>query len=395
MYGPLPETSDHIALPFIYPPFAAMVLLPLAVAPWAAGLVRAARAVHGRAGAHVLRGGPAAVALRRARGALSVASIALPLALAVQPGKAIDFSRPAPPIPAFALEPVMQTIEFGQVNLLLMALVAVDVLVARTALAARPAGRDRRGDQADPGGVRPLLPAAPGLPRRRCRRGRPPRWPPASRSSSRRARRWTFWLDNPAGGVSGSPFFTNQTIQAGAGAGGGRRLAEGGAVARAVGRACSRWPPRRSGARPPPLALMATAGVALLVSPDVVVAPLGVGRAGPARRGRVGVARPFVQLARGHGRCRRRCSSSRRTSWTCRTTARAGRSASRSSAARTSGSRCSCSSCCGGGGVRHADLVAYCLAKPGAVRRHARGRRTSSRRSAARSSRSSAAAASA
>ena len=34
MYGPLPETSDHITLPFIYPPFAAIVLLPLAVAPW-------------------------------------------------------------------------------------------------------------------------------------------------------------------------------------------------------------------------------------------------------------------------------------------------------------------------------------------------------------------------
>src|SRR6185503_17320731 len=65
--------------------------------------------------------------------------------------------------------------------------------------------------------------------------------------------------------------------------------------------------------------------------------------------------------------CRRRCSSWRRTSSTCPTTARAGRSTNRSSAAPTSGSRCSCSSCCGGGGVRHADVVAYCLAKPGAV----------------------------
>ena len=34
MYGTLPETSDHITLPFIYPPFAALVLLPLAVVPW-------------------------------------------------------------------------------------------------------------------------------------------------------------------------------------------------------------------------------------------------------------------------------------------------------------------------------------------------------------------------
>ena len=34
MYGTLPETSDHITLPFIYPPFAALVMVPLAVVPW-------------------------------------------------------------------------------------------------------------------------------------------------------------------------------------------------------------------------------------------------------------------------------------------------------------------------------------------------------------------------
>ena len=31
MYGPLPPTISGMALPFIYPPFAAMVLLPLRV----------------------------------------------------------------------------------------------------------------------------------------------------------------------------------------------------------------------------------------------------------------------------------------------------------------------------------------------------------------------------
>src|SRR4249919_730692 len=39
MYGTLPETADHITLPFIYPPFAALVLLPLAVVPWAAAWI--------------------------------------------------------------------------------------------------------------------------------------------------------------------------------------------------------------------------------------------------------------------------------------------------------------------------------------------------------------------
>src|SRR5687767_4687475 len=34
LYGPLPETSGNIALPFIYPPFAAVVMVPLAVVPW-------------------------------------------------------------------------------------------------------------------------------------------------------------------------------------------------------------------------------------------------------------------------------------------------------------------------------------------------------------------------
>ena len=39
MYGPLPATVSGLALPFIYPPFAAMVLLPLEVLPWTAAWI--------------------------------------------------------------------------------------------------------------------------------------------------------------------------------------------------------------------------------------------------------------------------------------------------------------------------------------------------------------------
>jgi alpha-1,2-mannosyltransferase len=265
MYGTLPETSDHITLPFIYPPFAAIVLLPLAVAPWLlawSALLALSTAALGLTFFLVARrlwpsGGRG--------GALSVASIALPLALAVQPGKAIDFSRPAPPIPAFALEPVMQTIEFGQVNLLLMALVALDVLVVRTrwprglligiaaAIKLTPAAfvlyfllrRDYRAaavaavSTAVVTGLAFLIAPGPS---------------------------WKFWLDNPAGGVSGSPFFTDQNFQA--------LLARAGVdgtlktvlwLALSVGLLALAVPAIRRA--PAPLALMATAGVALLVSP--------------------------------------------------------------------------------------------------------------------------------
>ena len=265
MYGTLPETSDHITLPFIYPPFAAIVLLPLAVAPWLlawSALLALSTAALGLTFFVVARrlwpsGGRG--------GALSVASIALPLALAVQPGKAIDFSRPAPPIPAFALEPVMQTIEFGQVNLLLMALVALDVLVVRTrwprglligiaaAIKLTPAAfvlyfllrRDYRAaavaavSTAVVTGLAFLIAPGPS---------------------------WRFWLDNPAGGVSGSPFFTDQNFQA--------VLARAGVdgtlktvlwLALSIGLLALAVPAIRRA--PAPLALMATAGVALLVSP--------------------------------------------------------------------------------------------------------------------------------
>jgi alpha-1,2-mannosyltransferase len=265
MYGTLPETSDHITLPFIYPPFAAIVLLPLAVAPWLlawSALLALSTAALGLTFYVVARrlwpsGGRG--------GALSVASIALPLALAVQPGKAIDFSRPAPPIPAFALEPVMQTIEFGQVNLLLMALVALDVLVVRT--------RWPRGLLIGIAAAIKLTPAAFVLYFLLRREYRAAAVAAASGALVTGLAflvapgpSWKFWLDNPAGGVSGSPFFTNQTFQSvlvRAGVDGSLKTVLW--LVLSVGVLALAAPAIRRA--PPPLALMATAGVALLVSP--------------------------------------------------------------------------------------------------------------------------------
>lgn len=265
MYGPLPETAGRIALPFIYPPFAAFVMVPLAVVPWAVAWV----------GLLVLSvialGATLFVVARRLwpsgglGGALSVASIALPLALAVQPGRAIDFDHPIAGGPPLALEPVLQTIEFGQINLLLMALVALDCLVDRpkwprgmligiaAAIKLTPAAfvlyfllrRDYRS--AAVAAVTGAVATAIGF--------------AVAPGSS-----LTFWLGNPAGGVSGSPFFTNQTFQAvlvRAGVDGPARTV-GWLLASAVLLALAAPVIRRA---PAPLALVATAGVALLVSP--------------------------------------------------------------------------------------------------------------------------------
>ncbi len=84
-------------LPFTYPPFAAVLFTPLAVLPvqWCWGLVAVTAA-------------PA-------------------LALALRPYA----PGPAPLLLAFGLQPVWQTIGLGQLNLVLMALVVVDVLRRR------------------------------------------------------------------------------------------------------------------------------------------------------------------------------------------------------------------------------------------------------------------------
>jgi alpha-1,2-mannosyltransferase len=267
LYGPLPETSAHIALPFIYPPFAAALMVPLAVVSWTVSwvsLLVLSTAALGITFYVVARwlwpaGGRAA--------ALSVASIALPLALLVEPGREIDFSHPVGGIErtTFSLEPISQTLEFGQINLLLMALVAVDCLVAHP--------RWRRGVLVGIAAAVKLTPAAfvlYFLVRRDYKAA-------ATAAVSgvvatgigflvAPGQSWTFWLDNPAGGVSGSPFFTNQTFQAvlvRAGVEGLPRTALWLLLSAAL-LAVALPVIRRADE---PLALMATAGVALLVSP--------------------------------------------------------------------------------------------------------------------------------
>lgn len=111
IYGPLPPTSIGARLPFIYPPFAALALGPLAALPWGP-------AVTVLFAADLLCvGGTLFLVTRRLwprggrRGAVLVATAAMPVAM--------------------ALEPLRETFAYGQVNLLLMGLVAVDCLSTR------------------------------------------------------------------------------------------------------------------------------------------------------------------------------------------------------------------------------------------------------------------------
>jgi alpha-1,2-mannosyltransferase len=112
MYGPLPRVMNGAELPFVYPPFAALILGPLAILPWDASVVTVyifsglGLAVTLYLVARVVR-----PSLGRA-GGVAVASIALPLTV--------------------FLEPVVQTFGFGQVSLIMMALVAIDCLAGKT-----------------------------------------------------------------------------------------------------------------------------------------------------------------------------------------------------------------------------------------------------------------------
>ncbi|WP_446222613.1 glycosyltransferase family 87 protein [Nocardia sp. IBHARD005] len=111
MYGQLPKTTIGIGLPFIYPPFAAIALAPFALLPWgAAKILYVVVSIAAVAWTLYL------VARRyhpdRKQVALLVTACALPLAMLV--------------------EPVRSTIDFGQVNLLLMVLVATDCLLPKT-----------------------------------------------------------------------------------------------------------------------------------------------------------------------------------------------------------------------------------------------------------------------
>jgi alpha-1,2-mannosyltransferase len=195
LYGTLPATHDGARLPFIYPPFAALALSPIALVGWGA--------------ARIVNFGLAVAAL----GVTIYLSIRR-LALTGNRQDALLVSALAL-APALWLEPVRETIGFGQINLILMALVAADCLVGKprwprgllTGIAAAikltPAvfvlyfllRRDIRATVVTI--VSGALATAAGfalLPRESMR----------------------YWFGGFAGaaGISGSPYATNQTIKA-------------------------------------------------------------------------------------------------------------------------------------------------------------------------------------
>ncbi|MDN5858504.1 MAG: glycosyltransferase 87 family protein [Pseudonocardia sp.] len=265
MYGPLPETSGHIALPFVYPPFAAALMVPLAIVPWAASWILLLTL------STVSLGVVLYVTARRlwpsggGAGALSVTSILLPPAMAVEPGKSIDFDHPVVGFPALALEPVLQTIEFGQINLLLMALVALDLLVV--------APRWPRGMLIGIAAAIKLTPAVFVLYFLLRREYRSAGVAAASGAAATLlafgvapTASLRFWLDNPVSGISASPFFSNQTFQAvlvRAGMDGTARTVAWIVLSLLLLALAAPIITRA----PAPLAMVATAGVGLLVSP--------------------------------------------------------------------------------------------------------------------------------
>lgn len=247
LYGVLPPTSVGRVLPFIYPPFAALLMVPLTVTGWVfawvslfvVSLVSLAVTMY----VVVRRLWPTG----RHAGALAATSAVLPLCL--------------------ALEPVLETFKFGQVNLILMAMVTVDCLMVRT--------RWPRGVLVGLAAAIKLTPAAFVLfflLRRDYRSavvaavsGAVATGVGALIAPAASQRYWGNGLAG-ASGVGGSPFFTNQTFQA--------VLARAGItgvefklvwIVLSVLLLLLAAPAIRRAPRP--LALMATAGAALLVSP--------------------------------------------------------------------------------------------------------------------------------
>ncbi|GAA5154127.1 alpha-(1-2)-phosphatidylinositol mannoside mannosyltransferase [Pseudonocardia eucalypti] len=247
LYGALPQTSVGNVLPFIYPPFAALLMVPLTVVGWTTAWVSlfivslASLAV------------TLYVVLRRlwptggSAGALAATSALLPASL--------------------VFEPVLETFRFGQVNLILMAMVAVDCLAART--------RWPRGMLIGLAAAIKLTPAAFVLfflLRKDYRAGATTVVAAAVATGigalvapASSLRYWGGGM-SAVSGVSGSPFFTNQTFQAVL-----ARAGVAGLELKVVWLVLSAavlllaLPVLRKAPRP--LALVALAGVALLASP--------------------------------------------------------------------------------------------------------------------------------
>jgi alpha-1,2-mannosyltransferase len=111
LYGRLPATMSGARLPFTYPPVAAILLSPLAMVPVAvASVVLTAASV-----------GLLALVIRTCLRSLDQTGEQLS-------GWAVWWLLP----PALMLEPVRNTLTYGQVNIVLMALVALDCLTPST-----------------------------------------------------------------------------------------------------------------------------------------------------------------------------------------------------------------------------------------------------------------------
>ncbi|WP_031937060.1 glycosyltransferase 87 family protein [Prescottella defluvii] len=111
LYGAMPPTQSGIGLPFTYPPLAAVVFSPMS-----------------------------AISLEAAGGVLTVlslvalfATLVLTLAsIGISPRSTLVWTALAAAAAALTLEPVYSTLDYGQVNILLMACVAADTLMKKT-----------------------------------------------------------------------------------------------------------------------------------------------------------------------------------------------------------------------------------------------------------------------
>jgi alpha-1,2-mannosyltransferase len=112
MYGALPPVANGAVLPFVYPPFAVLLLSPLVLLPWDAAVVTLYVISTLCLGLTIYLVSRVAWPPLGRIGGVLVASIALPLTV--------------------FLEPVSQTYQFGQVSLIMMALVTIDCLAGKT-----------------------------------------------------------------------------------------------------------------------------------------------------------------------------------------------------------------------------------------------------------------------
>jgi alpha-1,2-mannosyltransferase len=118
LYGRLPLTMSGAKLPFTYPPLAAVILSPLALVPMAVA----------SAGLTLLSAGLLALVLRVCLRSMDVAA-GQSSAWAGRASWAVWWLLP----PALFLEPVRNDLAYGQINIVLMALVALDCLTPSAA----------------------------------------------------------------------------------------------------------------------------------------------------------------------------------------------------------------------------------------------------------------------